>query len=185
MLNPDIPPEGIDRRAYLDKKFGGPARVERLEAAIRQAGEAEGIPFALDKIERTPNSLASHRLIRLAAREGREAVMIETLFHAYFVEGRDIGRPEVLLDLGRRLELPITDVAAILISDEDLNATLAENARSHRQGVSGIPCYIFDGRFAIAGAHEPGILLRMLDAAQEFEAPNQTVTRLAPVSVRG
>jgi predicted DsbA family dithiol-disulfide isomerase len=169
LLNPDIPPEGIDRRAYLDRKFGGPARVNRIHAAVAAAGAAEGIAFAFDRITRAPNTLNSHRMIRFAAGFGRQPEVVEALYHAYFVEGLDIGLVPTLVALGERLDLPGIELEEYLRSEADVSAVLNDNARAHRQGVNGVPCLILDGSYALAGAQEPDILLRLIDIARQSE----------------
>lgn len=170
LLNPDIPAEGIDRRAYLDRKFGGPARVQRVHGAVAAAGEVEGIAFDFDRILRAPNTLNSHRMIRFAGGLGREAETVEALYRGYFCEGRDIGSVPELVDLGRELGLPAEALDAYLRSDSDVAAIFNENARSHRLGVNGVPCLMLDGTYAVAGAQEPDVLLRLIDIARESEA---------------
>ena len=169
LLNPDIPLEGVDRRSYLDRKFGGLARVQRIHGAVAEAGKAEGIAFDFDRILRTPNSLNSHRLIRFAGSLGREAETVEALYAAYFTHGRDIGDIEVLLEIAAALGLPEEDTARYLYSDADITAVMNDNARAHRLGVNGVPCVVLDGSYALAGAQEPDILLRLIDIVREGE----------------
>jgi len=170
LLNPDLPPEGIDRRLYLDRKFGGPARAQRIHAAVITAGQVEGIHFDFDRIERTPNTLNAHRLIRYATSIGREAEAVEAIYAAYFCEGRDVGDIAVLAELGATLGLDRKALYDHLASEADLAAVLADNARAHRLGVNGVPCLILDGQYALAGAQEPDILLRLIDIVREAEA---------------
>lgn len=167
LLNPDLPLDGMDRRVYLERKFGGANRAKRIHAAVTQAGRAEGIEFAFDRITRTPNTLHSHRLIRYAGRSGREAEVVEALYDAYFCRGRDIGSIEELIAIGTGLGFDETELATHLFSDSDVTALLGENARAHRLGVNGVPCLILDGLYALAGAQEPDILLRLIDIARE------------------
>lgn len=167
LLNPELPSSGMDRETYLARKFGGDARVKRMQATLGSAGAAEGIPFAFDQIRRTPNSLMSHRLIRLASGYGRQAAAVEAVFQAYFLNGRDIGDIEVLIDLGESLGLNRFAVWSYLRSEIDIDYVLSENSRAHRMGITGVPCYILDGRYAISGAQEPEIFLRLFDLARE------------------
>lgn len=170
LLNSDIPMDGIDRRTYLDRKFGGPARVQRVHSAVAAAGEAEGIAFAFDRISRTPNTLNSHRMIRFATGIGLEADTVEALYRSYFCEGRDIGAIAELLEIGQSVGLPAEALEAYLMSDADIATVLNDNARAHRLGVNGVPCLILDGQYAVAGAQEPDVLLRLIDIAREAEA---------------
>jgi predicted DsbA family dithiol-disulfide isomerase len=169
LLNPELPSEGIDRKVYLDRKFGGTARVQRVHAAVAAAGKGEGIDFDFDSITHMPNSLNSHRLIRYAGSSGREAEVVEALYKAYFVQGMDIGDVQVLADIGASAGLERSSLAAYLASDTDALGVLNDNARAHRLGVNGVPCLILDGSYALAGAQEPDILLRLIDIVRESQ----------------
>lgn len=170
LLNPDMPDGGMDRQTYLSTKFGGEHRAERVYDSIRRAGEGNGIDFAFEKIQRTPNSVDSHRLIRFAERnvspENCE-VMVEQLFEAYFREGLDIGDLAVLTEVGVAAGLDQEALSAYLASDEDRAEIYRENAEAHRLGVTGVPCFILDEKYAIAGAQEPEVLRRMFQTAAE------------------
>lgn len=170
LLNPDMPEAGMERGLYLERKFGGPQRVQRVHDAVAAAGKAEGIDFAFERIARMPSSLNSHRLIRFAAQSGREKEAIEAVYAAYFQEGRDIGAIDELVAIGRGLGLSAAALEAHLRSDADIIAIANENGRAHRLGVNGVPCIILDGAYAMAGAQDPDILLRLLDIARETEA---------------
>lgn len=173
LLNPDLPPQGVDRREYLERKFGGSHQYDRIAEALVYTGKGEGITFALDKIKRTPNSANSHRLVRLAHTLGRQHEAVELLFTAFFERGLDTGNVEVLIRLAEELGIERPMAHAHLASENDLNAVYTENARMHRLGITGVPCFIFNDSRAIAGAQEPEILLRMLDmgSIQESERP--------------
>ena len=169
LLNPDLPLEGIDRRVYLDRKFGGPPRAQRIHGAVTAAGQAEGIHFAFDRIVRTPNTLNSHRLIRFASGFGRETEAVEAVYQAYFCDGRDIGDIDELVSIGYALCIGTDALADYMLSDADIISVLNENARARRLGVNGVPCIILDGTYALAGAQEPDILLRLIDIVREGE----------------
>ena len=165
LLNREIPADGIDRTAYLIRKFGSEARVRRIYGAIAQAGESVDIDFAFDRIDRTPNSVDSHRLIRYALLNGANPRIIETLFFEYFIEGLDIGRQDVLQEIGARDGLDGAAIGAYLNSEEDIDFVYNENTRAHRMGVNGVPAFVFNEKMVISGAQEPQILARMIDAA--------------------
>lgn len=178
LLNPDLPAQGVDRREYLDRKFGGTQQYDRIVEALVYTGRGEGISFGLDKIKRTPNSANSHRLVRLAHSLGRQNEAVEVLFTAYFERGLDIGNVEVLVRLAEEAGIERHMAYAHLTSENDVNAVYTENARMHRLGITGVPCYIFNETRAIAGAQEPDILVKMLDmaTAQESERlPMQSI----------
>ena len=168
-LNPDIPPDGVDRRAYLDAKFGGAARADTIYARVRAAGEAAGLPLALNAIRRQPNTRDAHRLIAWA--QGRDggsdaSALVERLFRAYFTEGRDIGDRDELARLAA--DAGIDAVAAReLLDSSRLNAEIdAANERAHALGIGGVPFIIFDGKAAVSGAQPPDVLQDAIAAAR-------------------
>ena len=165
LLNREIPADGIDRTAYLIRKFGSEARVRRIYGAIAQAGESVDIDFAFDRIDRTPNSVDSHRLIRYALLNGANPRIVDTLFFEYFIEGLDIGRQDVLQEIGARDGLDGAAIGAYLNSEEDIDFVYDENTRAHRMGVNGVPAFVFNEKMVISGAQEPRVLARMIDAA--------------------
>lgn len=169
LLNPEMPAGGLDRQVYLERKFGSIYRIQRIHSAAQQAGEGDGVAFNFDAIRRMPNSVNSHRLIHLAAGSTRQAGLVEAIFSAYFVEGRDIGDIGVLCDIASDSGMDAVEVARYLRTDAGVSAIETENARFHRLGVSGVPCYILDDRYAVAGAQEPDMLARLLDIAQGAE----------------
>ena len=98
-LNPTMPTEGISRKEYRIRKFGSWERSQELDAGVVAAGQTEGIHFAFERIERTPNTVDAHRLIWLADKEGVQDAVMEALFRAYFTEGRDISNRPALIDV--------------------------------------------------------------------------------------
>jgi predicted DsbA family dithiol-disulfide isomerase len=167
-LNPGMPPEGMDRSRYVEAKFGGPERAKRINDAVTTVGASEGLDFHFERIRHTPNTLASHRLLRLATRHDRQDAMLEALFAAYFVEGRDIGDHGVLEDLAAAVGLP--DARAFLAHGDGIEEAKAEDALARRQGINGVPCFIFNGRFLLSGAQEPESFFQLFDLAREEEA---------------
>ena len=164
-LDPTIPREGVDRRAYLKAKFGDSPRSSAMGDAIRSEGAGEGIDFAFDKIAKTPNTLDSHRLIRWAAGAGVQDDLVERLFKAYFVDGRDIGDAAVLTAVAGEAGMDAALVADLLSKDADLAAVEREAGMASQMGISGVPTFIFDSRMMISGAREPELLARVIDKA--------------------
>lgn len=165
LLNPDMPPNGIDRSAYLIKKFGSEARVRRIYGAISEAGQSVEIDFAFDRIDRTPNSILSHKLIRYASERISADSLVEDIFEAYFIKGADIGKVPVLMDLAAHHGLNLDALQAYLESDLDADTVYEENVRAHRLGINGVPAFNFNGGMVISGAQEPEVLVRVMDAA--------------------
>ena len=162
-LNPDMPAQGMDRQLYLQLKFGNAASAERIYREIRAVGEEEGLAFAFDAIERTPNTVACHRLIRFAGLHGQQDAVVETLFRAYFLDGEDIGAPAVLLGVAESAGLSPAETRAFLDSDLEEQAVRAEDMEARRAGLQGVPTFIVNGKFALSGAHLPEVLHQMFD----------------------
>ena len=159
-LDATIPPEGIDRKAYLQRKFG--ARVDEIYNRVKEAGATAGIPFAFEDIERSPNTLDAHRLIRWAASAGAQDAIVERLFRDFFIEGKDIGDREVLLAAARDCGLDPAIVADLLAGEADKESVREEIASAQHIGVTGVPFFILDGKFALPGAQPPDVLKRAI-----------------------
>jgi predicted DsbA family dithiol-disulfide isomerase len=165
-LNPSMPDEGMERRAYLAAKFGGDAHADRIYANVTEAGATVGIPFAFDRIRRTPNTRDAHRLIRYAALAGRADAAVEALFQAYFIEGRDIGSHATLTEVAGELGLDEKAAALWLASPAERDDVLAEDRGARRLGINAVPCFIFAGQYAISGAQEPEFFFPVFDLVQ-------------------
>jgi predicted DsbA family dithiol-disulfide isomerase len=168
-LNPGMPAEGMDRKAYVEAKFGGTERARAIYDTVRAVGVAEGIEFAFDRIKRTPNTLHSHRLIRFAAAHDRQNETLEALFQAYFVQGRNIGDRAVLSHVAADAGLNQQEAMDYLAADTDLDTVLGEDTMARRAGINGVPCFIFNGRYALSGAQEPEAFFQLFDLAREDE----------------
>lgn len=154
-LDPDMPRGGMDRQAYLAAKFGPDGPTERLHGMLADAGASVGIPFAFGRIARSPNTLDAHRLVRLAQRHGAADTLVENLFWAYFVEGRDIGDAAVLADIAQESGLARDEACRFLAGGTDLVHVLTDERDARRIGINAVPCFIFDRQYALSGAQEP------------------------------
>jgi len=164
-LNPDMPAEGMARQDYLRAKFGDQAGGKTYDHVIA-AGREEGIPFRFDRIQRTPNTILAHRLIRYALRENRQDQVVEALFRAYFIDGRDIGVVENLVAVTEALGMDADRVRSYLESDQDLAEIRAEDAFARQIGIQGVPCFIIDRKFAVSGAQPPESFLEIFSIAR-------------------
>ena len=162
-LNPDMPADGMDRRAYLEGKFGGKAGAVRAYTPIAQTAEAAGLNMDLEGIKKTPNTIDAHRLIHWARLEGTQTAIVSALFEAYFVEGRDIGDREVLADIADSNGMDAAVVRKLLASDSD-SAEISERDTAARQmGISSVPTFIVDSRHAVPGAQSTDMWLKVID----------------------
>lgn len=169
-LDPTIPPEGIDRETYLDRKFG-PDRTSDMHDQLTATGAEEGIAFHFDRIERSPNTVDAHRLILWAGREAMQEDVVEALFTAYFSEGRDIGDRAVLADIAAMTGMP-AGTSERLGGDDDRAETVAEVENAYRIGISGVPAFIIDQRIAVMGAYPSEALIQAIKQSLEERAGN-------------
>jgi predicted DsbA family dithiol-disulfide isomerase len=148
-LNPTMPAEGADRTSYLEAKFGSLDAFRRLEEQVTAAGVSEGIPFAFEKIIKTPNTFLAHRLIWYGAQHGRQDEIVDALFRGYFEQGADIGSAVVLTGLAESAGL---DAGRFLTTTEGADDVHAEEAAGHRLGIRAVPYFVLNHRYGISGA---------------------------------
>lgn len=170
-LDPTIPPEGMDRKAYMKAKFGDEARLRDAHARLEALGKAEGIDYAFDAITVSPNTLDAHRVIRWAGAEGAETQnrLVRDLFKTYFERGENIGDRAVLVDVARGAGMEAAVVESLLAGDADSEAVANEAATASRMGVTGVPCFLFEGKYAVMGAQDVSTLtdaIRQIAAAK-------------------
>ena len=166
-LNPGMPPEGMARQDYLALKFGAQGGGPVYDR-IRDTGRSEGIEFRFDAIERTPSTLAAHRLIRESGQ--RQTAVVDMLFDAYFLNGEDIGDTGQLADIASRAGWDRDEAEALLASDTAVQEVRQEDARARAMGIQGVPCFVVDRRYAISGAQEPEYFTPLFDLVQNGEA---------------
>lgn len=160
-LNPDMPSDGMARAVYRAQKFG-PERAAALDGNMTALGVEEGIRFAFDRMERTPNTRNAHLLIAFASRSGLGGAAAEALFTAYFEEARDIGRDEVLAEIGVAIGLDRTAVLDTLRNDTLRTSIVDLEQEAARLGISGVPFFIIDDAWAVSGAQPTDAWLEAL-----------------------
>lgn len=155
-LNPDMPESGMERAAYRARKFGA-EKSRQLDLQMAENGREAGIAFAFDKMQRTPNTRLAHRLIWQAEREGLAAqnALVDRLFAAYFEEGLDIGRKDVLLGLAREAGLDDAKAKVALYDEASLEAVLDLEDEGIRMGIRGVPFFLLIDKYAVSGAQPP------------------------------
>ncbi|WP_050927699.1 DsbA family oxidoreductase [Aestuariivita boseongensis] len=166
-LNPDMPEGGMDRRAYLEGKFGGKDGAVRAYAPVVEHAEKAGLKIQFEKMQRTPNTLDAHRLIHWAGIEGRQTAAVSALFKAYFEEGRDIGDHEVLADIADAIEMDAAVILRLLASDSDRDEIRARDAHSRKMGVNSVPTFIVAGKHAVPGAQPPDLWVKVIEELKE------------------
>lgn len=152
-LNPDLPREGVDRRSYLEEKFGGTQRASEIYERVKAVGRQAGLALDFDRIERQPNTLDAHRLVAWAQAAGNPVdALIEALFRAYFIEGRYIGDREVLAAIAGEAGLDPAQALAWLNSEEGARDIGRMDRQARSMGISGVPFFIFNQRLGVSGA---------------------------------
>lgn len=169
-LNPTMPKDGMDRTAYLEAKFGSLEAFRQLEEHVLAAGTSERIAFAFEKIARTPNTFAAHRLIWFGKREGCQDGIVDALFRGYFEEGADIGSIAMLVQLAERAGLSREAVERFLQRDEGTAEVKAEESTGHKFGIRGVPYFIVNGTYTISGAQPSGRFVETLKQVERLSA---------------
>jgi len=179
-LNPTMPPEGMEQKSYLAAKFGSPERAQRQNERLRQTGMEEGIEFDFPAIKRTPNTVNCHRMIYFSKIFGRQEAVVEALFRGFFFDGLDLGSPDVLAEIGAANGLDGRDLSRYLHSNSDRAHIQALDGQARQAGISDVPCYVVDGKFAVSGAQSPEIFHQIFELArQESEESTEVIGQSA------
>ena len=170
-LDPTLPPEGRDRREYLETKFGGPEKAREIYQKVEQAGEDEGLSFDFAAIAVSPNTIDAHRVIRWSANDGQvvQDKLVERLFELFFMEGANIANHAVLTDAAKHAGMDEAIVTALLVTDKDVKEVSDEIAVAQRMGVTGVPCFIIDNKYAVMGAQAPQHIADAINQAAEMK----------------
>ena len=151
-LNPGMPPDGMDRQEYLISKFGSSDAAKTVYENIYEEGVKEGINFNFDLIEVTPNSFNSHRLLALAYNTNIQEKVLDDLFESYFLHGKDIGDPNILLQIAIKHNIDAEDFKSYLSDQENIEPLANEEIQAKKMGIKSIPTYIVNKQIVINGA---------------------------------
>jgi predicted DsbA family dithiol-disulfide isomerase len=161
-LNPDMPPEGADKRAYLEAKFGGKARVDVATERLREVARAARLDMDPDAPTRMPNTLDAHRLIHWAGIEGLQSEVMTRLMRAYWDEGRDIGNRETLADVAAEAGMDRAATLRLLLSDADAEDIAARDADARQKGVNAVPTFLIAQHYVVSGAQPPELWAKVI-----------------------
>ena len=156
-LNPSMPAEGMDRRAYLEGKFGSKAAAIEVYGNIERQAQALGLPINFAAIKRTPNTINAHRLIHWAGLEQKQQLLIDALFDAYFCNGIDIGDLGALRDIAIKAGLQRDVTTQLLNSDSDISMIKERDSHSRKMGVNAVPTFIVANQHAVPGSQTPEV----------------------------
>jgi predicted DsbA family dithiol-disulfide isomerase len=176
-LNPDMPAEGVDHKAWLTEKLGA-ERLEQSHKMLTELGTAVGIAYDFDAIKIGPNTMDAHRLAMWAHAEDPhlQEKVVTLLFKAFFEQGRNIGDHGVLTDIAGEAGLDKDVIARLLASDADKETIKSEIDAASQMGVSGVPFFIVDQKYAISGAQEKELFVQaILDVAKEKAAAHRAM----------
>ncbi|WP_422073098.1 DsbA family oxidoreductase [Tranquillimonas rosea] len=162
-LNPDMPAGGMDRREYLELKFGGREEAAKVYSQIDEAALAAGLEIDWPAINVTPNTLDAHRLIHWAGLEGRQRNVVDRLFRAYFMEGRNIGAHDVLLEIAEAAGMDRAMTERLLSADADVASVRERDAHARERGVSGVPTFVVANQHVVPGAQPPELWTQVID----------------------
>lgn len=151
-LNPDMPPEGVAKRAYLEEKFGGKARVDAIHERLREVARGAGVDMDPDKPQRMPNTLNAHRLIHWAGIEGVQSAVVTALMRAYWTEGRDIGDVSTLADIAAENGMDRDATRRLLQSEADADDIRARDQDARQKGVNAVPTFLVAQQYVVSGA---------------------------------
>ena len=162
-LNPDMPAGGMDRRTYLERKFGGQSRAVQAYLPVVEHAAKAGLDIDLEGIKTTPNTLDAHRLIYWAGIEGRQTPVVRALFKAYFQQGRDIGSRDTLIGIAVEAGLDSDMITRLMITDADLADTQARDQSLRDMGVNSVPTFIIAGQHVVTGAQPSEFWVNVID----------------------
>ena len=162
-LNPEMPPEGADRRAYLEARFGSKQNAVAIYARVSEAAEAAGLTIAFETMNRVPNTLDAHRLIHWAGLEGRQTAMVSILFRAYFRDGLDIGDKATLAKLAGDAGLDAALAARLLATEADRADLAARDAHARQRGVTSVPTFVIANQYVLTGAQPVALWGQVID----------------------
>lgn len=162
-LNDNMPKVGMDRRQYLEAKFGGKKGAIAVYSDIAKAAESAGLEIDFGAIEVTPNTIDAHRVIHWAGFEGKQYAMVTRLFEAYFKEGKNIGDAETLSELSAEVGMAKNVVARMLEGDTDTASIRERDAQAREMGVRSVPTFIVGGQNAVVGAQPASLWMEVID----------------------
>jgi predicted DsbA family dithiol-disulfide isomerase len=157
-LDSTIPAEGYDHASYLSAKFGSAEQFKAARERVAEEGRKVGIPFAFERIAISPNTLKAHALSHHAHATGVAPGLVEALFAAYFIDGRDLSDDSVLAEIAEENGMDGGSADAALQSAELAAQVSARIALASRMGINSVPCFVIEQRYAVMGAQAPEAL---------------------------
>ena len=173
MLDPAVPEEGTPYSAYMKQKFGnGPSnRFKAMRESLEAQGPTLGIDFKFDDIPMRPNTLNAHRLLKWAQGQDLGDAASDALFRTFFTDLKDVGDHAILKEIAEEIGLDAELVEELLMKEDDKNTVREEIMYFRNLGVNGVPCFIYNGQFAVQGAQPAEAHLKALEQAANLPSP--------------
>jgi predicted DsbA family dithiol-disulfide isomerase len=163
-LNPEMPPDGMDRQQYLTAKFGSEDNARSVYQRIEDEGKKNKIYFQFNKIIKTPNTFFSHKLLAYAHNKKKQTEVLELLFYKYFIEGEDIGSLDILINASKDANIFDENIEKYIISKEDNKSLLNEEKQAKKIGINSVPCFIFNKEIVVSGAQPTKNFIQIIDS---------------------
>jgi predicted DsbA family dithiol-disulfide isomerase len=158
-LHPETPVEG---RSMADLYAGRNVDPEAMYARMKGLMDAEGLPYG--RRTHTYNSRLAQELGKWADTQPGSEAIHDALYKAYFVEARNIGDPDILVEIAQSVGLPGEEARAVLTERRFKDAVDADWVKSRQWGVTGVPTFVA-ARYGVVGAQPYGVLEQLLDKA--------------------
>jgi predicted DsbA family dithiol-disulfide isomerase len=158
-LHPETPTEG---RSMAELYAGRNVDPEAMYARMKRLMDEEGLPYG--RRTHTYNSRLAQELGKWADTQPGGAALHDALYKAYFVETRNIGDPEILVEIAGSVGLSPDEARAVLTERRFKDAVDADWAKSHRYGVTGVPTFVAD-RYGVVGAQPYEALEQLVEKA--------------------
>jgi len=163
------------------------AQAEQMTEHAAQAAKEAGLSLDFNRSV-VANSLDAHKLIQLAKTKGSGTETEETLFKAYFTEGKNIADRQTLLQLGVSLGLEEKEIEEALSSDAYAQKVREDEKQARSLGIRGVPFFVFNDKYAVSGAQSPAVFLQALEqswSAYDKDNKIQIVAEAASCSTDG
>lgn len=176
MLDPEVPESGVPYNDYMKKKFGpdGPNnRFKVMREALETQGPDMGIDFKFNEISMRPNTLNAHRLLKWAQGQDLGDKASDALFRNFFTELKDVGDHKILKEIAEEIGMDAELVSELLAKDDDKNSIREEIMFFRNLGVNGVPCFIYNGQFAVQGAQPVEVHVKAFEQAANLPPQEQ------------
>ncbi|TGK10985.1 DsbA family oxidoreductase [Leptospira stimsonii] len=166
-LNPNLAPEGEDRVLHMTRKFGSLDQIKMMVQRVADIATAEGLPFSTEQQGHQPNTFLLHALIRRAKEKGKASELAEIFFKNFFAEGKNLSDTTVIIESLKHVGMNEEDLDYVKGNEILLKEVQEEELRGRQLGVSGVPFFVFNEKYAVSGAQESNLFLQVFDQLEK------------------